>query len=297
MFRKKRLYSAIDKIHPFYFAIPAVIIYGIFFIVPIVINFGTAFTDWNTYQTGANFTGLENFIKFVQSGDMLRITKATFLFTITVVLLQNVFGFFLALALEKSTRLNNFFRAIFFVPAVIAIVVWGYLFQTILHPRGLLNSILSFIFQSDIHTAWLGSVNFTIFIVGLVNVWMWTGFSMMIYVAAINSIPEEIIEAAKIDGLGYFGMIRRIIIPLVIPGLTINILISTIGSLKVFDIVMVLTKGGPGRATGVFNTWIYETFGQGLLGYASAQNIFLIILISAIAFPIYIQLSKRVVEA
>ena len=297
MLRKKRTYSAIDKIHPFYFAIPAIIIYGIFFIAPIFINFGTAFTDWNTYQSGANFIGFENFIKFIKSGDMLRVTKATFLFTVTVVLLQNVFGFFLALALEKSTRLNDFLRALFFAPAVIAIVVWGYLFQTILHPRGLLNTALSFVFNADITIAWLGSVNYTIFIVGLVNVWMWTGLSMMIYVAAINSIPEEIIEAAKIDGLGYFGMIRRIIIPLVIPGLTINILISTIGSLKVFDIVMVLTKGGPGRATGVFNTWIYETFGQGLLGYASAQNIFLIILISLIAFPIYIQLNKRVVEA
>jgi len=297
MIKRKKAFNAIDRIHPFYFAIPAMVIYGIFFVIPILINFGTAFTDWNTYQTGANFTGLENFIKFIRSGDLLRVTRSTFLFTVTVVLLQNVFGFFMALALEKNTRLNNFFRALFFAPAVIAIVVWGYLFQTILHPRGLLNTVLSFIFNTDITTAWLGNVNFTIFIVGLVNVWMWTGLSMMIYVAAINSIPEEIIEAAKIDGLGYFGMIRRVIIPLVIPGLTINILISTIGSLKVFDIVMVLTKGGPGRATQVFNTWIYETFGQGLLGYASAQNIFLIVLISLIAFPIYIQLSKRVVEA
>jgi raffinose/stachyose/melibiose transport system permease protein len=92
-------------------------------------------------------------------------------------------------------------------------------------------------------------------------------------------------------------MVRHIIIPLVIPGLTVNILISTIGSLKVFDIIMVLTKGGPGQATHVFNTWIYQTFGQGLLGYASAMNIVLIVLISLIAFPIYTQLSRRVVEA
>ena len=113
----------------------------------------------------------------------------------------------------------------------------------------------------------------------------------------MNTIQEEIIEAAKIDGLGYFGMIRRIIIPLIIPGVTINIVISIIGSLKVFGIILVLTGGGPGGATQVFNTWIYETFSQGLLGYASAQNIFLILLISAIAFPIYIRLSRRAVEA
>ena len=118
----------------------------------------------------------------------------------------------------------------------------------------------------------------------------------MIYVAAINSIPPSIFEAAQLDGLRFFGMIRHVIIPLIIPGITVNILISTVGSLKVFDIIMVLTKGGPGNATHVFNTWIYETFGQGLLGYASAMNIFLIVFISLIAFPTYTQLSKKVVE-
>jgi ABC-type sugar transport system permease subunit len=292
----RRKLNAIEKAHPFYFALPAVIIYLLFFIIPILINIGTAFTDWNTYQSVANFTGLENFRKLIENGAMFHVTKATIFFTITVVVFQNVFGFFLALALEHETRINQLFRAIFFVPAVVAIVVWGYLFQTILHPRGLLNTVLSFFLRTDVRVAWLGSVKYTIFVVGAVNTWMWTGFSMMIYIAAINSIPQEIIEAAKIDGLSFFGMIWRIIIPLVIPGLTVNIMISTIGSLKVFDIIMVLTKGGPGQATHTFNTWIYETFGQGLLGYASAMNIYLIIFISIIAFPIYIQLSKRVVE-
>ncbi|MBN1837092.1 MAG: sugar ABC transporter permease [Spirochaetales bacterium] len=293
----RRHVNAIDRAHPFSFALPALVVYCVFFMVPIFLNIGTAFTDWNTYQTRMNFTGLENFRELVRSGDLLLVIKTTFYFTVTVVLLQNLFGFGLALALERKTRANDFFRGLFFVPAVIAIIVWGYLFQTILHPRGLLNNFLSFILRTDVRVAWLGSVRYTIFVVGVVNTWMWTGFSMMIYIAAINSIPEEILEAGRIDGLRFFGMVRHIIIPLVIPGLTVNILISTIGSLKVFDIIMVLTKGGPGQATHVFNTWIYQTFGQGLLGYASAMNILLIALISLVAFPIYIQLSKRVVEA
>jgi ABC-type sugar transport system permease subunit len=293
----RRHLNAIDRAHPFRFAVPALAIYLVFFMAPILVNIGTAFTDWNTYQTRFNFTGLENFRELIRSGDLLLVLRTTFYFTVTVVLLQNVLGFGLALALERKTRANDFFRALFFVPAVVAIVVWGYLFQTILHPRGLLNNFLSFLLRTEVRIAWLGSIRYTIFVVGAVNTWMWTGFSMMIYIAAINSIPEEILEAGRIDGLRFFGMVRHIIIPLVIPGLTVNILISTIGSLKVFDIIMVLTKGGPGQATHVFNTWIYQTFGQGLLGYASAMNILLIILISAIAFPIYIQLSKRVVEA
>jgi len=297
MFKRKKIHDTVDKIHPMYFAIPAIVVYSIFFLFPIIINFGTAFTDWNTYQSGFNFTGLENFKKLIEYGDIFRVTKTTILFTITAVVLQNVIAFFLALALEKASKLNNFFRALFFAPAVIAIVVWGYLFQTILHPKGVLNSLLSSLVPGDVTFVWLGSVDFTIFVVAGANAWMWTGFTMMIYIAAMNSIPEQIIEAARIDGLGYFGMIRRIIIPLIIPGLTVNIIISIIGSLKVFDMIMVMTKGGPGKATEVFNTWIYETYGQGLLGYASSMNIFMIIFISAIAFPIYLQMSKRVVEA
>jgi raffinose/stachyose/melibiose transport system permease protein len=293
----RRRLNAVDRAHPFSFAIPALLIFGVFFLTPIVLNFATAFTDWNTYQSRMNFNGLENFRELIRSGDLLLVIKTTFLFAVTVVLLQNLFGFGLALALETKSRANDLFRAVFFVPAVVAIIVWGYLFQTILHPRGLLNNFLSFILRTDVRIAWLGSIRYTIFVVGAVNTWMWTGFSMMIYIAAINSIPEEILEAGRIDGLRFFGMVRHIIIPLVIPGLTVNILISTIGSLKVFDIIMVLTKGGPGQATHVFNTWIYQTFGQGLLGYASAMNIVLIAVISAVAFPIYIQLSRRVVEA
>lgn len=284
------------QINPFYFAIPALVVYGVFFITPIILNMGTAFTDWSTYHTDFKFIGLDNFRRMVQNGDPIHITKNTIFFTITVVTLQNVFGFLLALALRGETRLNAFLRALFFYPAIVAIVVWGYLFQTILHPQGLFNNFLSAIFFSDIRIAWLGSIRYTIFVVGLVNTWMWTGFSMMIYVAAINSISPSIFEAAELDGLRFFGMIRHVIIPLIIPGITINILISTVGSLKVFDIIMVLTKGGPGNATHVFNTWIYETFGQGLLGYASAMNIFLIAFISVIALPIYTQLTKRVVE-
>jgi raffinose/stachyose/melibiose transport system permease protein len=285
------------QINPFYFVIPALSLYIIFFITPILLNVGAAFTDWSSYHREISFAGLKNFKRMIENGDLLHITKNTILFTITVVTLQNIFGFLLALALKDETRLNGFLRALLFYPAIVAIVVWGYLFQTILHPTGLFNKLLSFVFVQDISIAWLGDIKYTIFVVGFVNTWMWTGFSMMIYVAAINAISPSIMEAGEIDGLRPLGMIRHIIIPLIIPGVTTSVLISTVGSLKVFDIIMVLTKGGPGNATHVFNTWIYETFGQGLLGYASAMNIFLIVFISIIAFPIYQQLSKRVVEA
>ena len=181
---RKKTYNPIDRAHPFIYAVPILVIYLIFYIVPILINFGTSFTDWNVYTTEINFTGLENFIKFVKTGEMFNITKNTILFSIVVVFVQNVFGFFLALALRESTRINNFFRILFFAPAVMAILVWGYLFQTILAPNGLLNRIISGIIPGEITTAWLGSVDYAIFVAGAVNGWIWTGFIMTIYIAA-----------------------------------------------------------------------------------------------------------------
>jgi ABC-type sugar transport system permease subunit len=283
--------------HPFYFAVPAAVIFFVFFLLPILFNVVYSFTNWSTYSYDVSFVGLQNFREIFSDRRFINAFKNAIFFTITVVAVQNLVGFSLACALHNPTRLNEVYRAIFFVPCVIAIVVWGYLFTTILHPTGLLNGFLSLWSVNTVRITWLGSVHFTIFVVALVNVWIWSGFTMMIYITSINAIPVEIFEAARIDGTGWPRMITRIILPIIIPGLTVNIVLSIIGGLKVFDIIMVLTKGGPGRATEVFNTLIYETFAQGRLGYAGAVNLLLIILISAIAFPVYINLSKRAVEA
>ncbi len=286
----------VDRIHPLYYAIPAMAIYFIFFIFPIFLNLGFAFTDWTAFKTEINFAGLENFRNLFNEFRLVNVAKNTFIYTITVSTFQNIFGFLLALALYKRNLVNNIFRAIIFFPCLVSMVVWGQLYTSILDPKGVLNKILSSIFFSDISVGWLGSRYFTIFVVAFVNVWVWTGFTMMIYITSINTIPPDIIDAGDIDGLTWFGRIKHIIVPLIMPGITINVIITLIGSMKEFDIIMVLTKGGPGRATEVFNTLIYEKIGAGLFGYSSALNLFLIVLIAVIAFPLYSQLSRRVVE-
>lgn len=292
----KQPLNAIDRAHPAWYLLPAASIYVALFLVPILVNIVTAFTDWNAYRRGFNFIGLDNFVAAIESGDLLRVTKTTFLYSVAVVTAQNVFGFSLAMALERKSRASDLLRAIFFVPCVVAIVVWGILFNQLLHPTGLVNQILSTLTGSKISIIWLGSVKYTIFVVAAVNSWMWTGFHMVIYIAAINAIPPDLIEAGKIDGLGYCGRIWHVILPLIMQGISINVVLSTIGTLKVFDIVMVLTKTGPGGATNVYNTWIYEAFGQALYGYASAINIFLIVLVTVIAYPLYFRMNRRVVD-
>ena len=292
----KKPLSAIDRAHPAWYLLPAATIFIALFLVPIMINLVTAFTDWNAYRSGYNFIGLDNFVAAIEAGDLLQVTRTTFLYSIEVVTAQNVFGFSLAMALERKNRASDLFRAIFFVPCVVAIVVWGFLFNQLLHPTGLVNQILSTLTGSKVAIIWLGSVKYTIFVVAAVNSWMWTGFHMVIYIAAINAIPEDLIDAGKIDGLGYLGRIWHVILPLIMQGISINLVLSTIGTLKVFDMVMVLTRTGPGGATNVYNTWIYEAFGQALYGYASAINIFLIVLVTVIAYPLYFRMNRRVVD-
>ncbi len=292
----KKEISAIDKQHPFFYAIPALIIYCGLYILPIVINIVTALSDWSTYTNEINFIGLENFKKLFETRQIMLVAKNSIIFTTVSVIVQNVVSFFLAVLLEKNTRFNRFFRAIFFLPALISIVVWGYLFQTMLLPKGVLNNIINSIFNVDISFAWLGSSTWAIYIAAIVFAWIWAGFTMIIYIAAMNAIPQEITEAAEIDGLGFFGMLTKIKIPLIIPAVSINLVISIVGGLKVFDLILIMTRMGPGGATEVFNTWIFGKYGQGFLGSASAVNIFMIIIVSVIVFPIYIKLTKRVVE-
>ena len=282
--------------YPIYFILPAAFFYFLLFFIPMIVNTGFAFTNWHMARDAIAFNGIENFIEMVKNARILTIAKNTFVFAITLVVLQNLGGFVLAMMLYQKSRLNEFFRAIFFAPAVLSVVVIGYVFSAILLQAGFLNRLLSTIFSSDIDIVWLGSTRFTIFIIVLVAVWQWSGFTMMIYIASINTIPVAVIESAKIDGVNYFQLIKNIIIPLIMPGLAVNIIIAIIGGLRVFDHIYVMTKGGPARSTEVFNSAIFETYSYSRFGEGIAMTLVLMILVAIIALPVYTILRKRFIE-
>ena len=293
---KSKNQELIDRMHPIYYAIPAMTVYFIFFLLPILLNVGYSFTNWTAFFKEVRFVGFENYRNLFNELRILNVAKNTFVYTITVSFFQNLFGFILAMALYKRTLINSIFRGIIFFPCLVSMVVWGQLYSSILDPKGILNTILSKLLFTDISVGWLGSRYFTLIVVAFVNVWVWTGFTMMIYITSINTIPSEIIDAGDIDGINWMGRVRHVIVPLIMPGITINVLITLIGSMKEFDVIQVLTKGGPGRSTEVFNTLIYEKVSTGLFGYGAALNLFLIILIAALALPLYNRMSKRIVE-
>ena len=296
-FRKYKIRKlTLPSNYPIYFIIPAIICYFLLFFIPMIVNSGFSFTDWHVARSFISFNGIDNFIEIAKTARILTIAKNTFVFAITLVMLQNLGGFILAMMLYQKSRLNEFFRAIFFAPAVLSVVAIGYIFSSILLQKGFLNRLLSIIFSRNIDIIWLGSTKFTIFIVVLVAVWQWSGFTMMIYIASINSIPVEIIESAKIDGVNYFQLIKNIIIPLIMTSLAVNIIIAIIGGLRVFDHIYVMTKGGPAKSTEVFNSAIFETYGYGRFGEGIAMNLVLMILVAIIALPVYTSLRKRFIE-
>jgi len=285
-----------DGTYLFFFILPATILIVTFFVLPNVLNFYYSFTDWNSYKSAINFIGLANFKELFSNGIIIKDAFTTIKYAFLVSIIQNGVSFILAIALEKTTRLNTTLRTIFFIPALFSNLAAGYIFKGIYRPDGPLNVFLSFITGREVNFAYLGSISFTIFFLSVVHAWRYMGISLLVYIAGLNAIPEELIEAAKIEGASYFRVIKDIKIPLLGPAVTFNIVTTLIGTLSEVAIVLSLTGGGPARATEVLNMFILREFGSGRYGYTVAISLFLFLIICIFAFPLMIYLKKREIE-
>jgi raffinose/stachyose/melibiose transport system permease protein len=184
---------------------------------------------------------------------------------------QNVLSIILAVLLNIKSKAANFVKSVTFLPAVLSIMVVGYLFQYIMTSAdgGLFNSIIGFFGGAPVN--WLGSNKLALNSVLITQVWQWTGWSMVIYIANLKSIDTTIYEAAGIDGANKLQQFFRVTLPLLYPATSFNILMSLIGGMKMFDAVFVMTKGGPGYATEtIMTTLIREGFSSGRNAYACA---------------------------
>lgn len=267
-----------------WFCSPAILLYTIFLIVPTVIGFYFAFTNWSIfYIYGAEFNGLSNFKEMFQS-DILGIAiKNTFYYAVLTVVFKNLIGLGLALLLDKGMRSVKFYRAAFFMPCILSSMIVCLIFSAIYHPQmGILNGFLNTIGLGSFTREWLGNASTAMTAICGVEIWQWSGFHMAIYIAALQGIPKEYYDAAMIDGAGPFKQLRFIKLPLITASFTINIALSVISGLRVFDKVYALTNGGPADSTQVFQTFIFKSFGQGQLGTASAYNLVFTIVVTVL---------------
>ncbi len=279
--------------HPLWFLIPALAVLVVFFLLPTIFNFIYAFTDWSSFKSQIRFVGWSNFVDLFSSGALVGRLWITLVYAVLVAIFQNLFGFALALLLERDTRINRVLRVAFFVPVIMSALAVGYVFQAMLKPDGAVNSMLSAVLGTQIDVAWLGNTTWTIVIVALVHAWKWMGLSMLIYLAGLKTINGDILEAARLDGASWWQTLRTIRLPLLAPAITFNVATALLGSMNGFDVVQATTAGGPGGTTEIVNIFIFRTFGQGLFAQATTMSLVLFLLVALLAFPVIRLLRKR----
>jgi len=282
--------------YPYYFIAPAFAVFFILSIMPNLAGLVYSFTDWNVMRSDIRFIGWDNFTSLFREEGLGRAIRNTLMFAALTTVAQNVFGLWLAVVLNGKLKSKTFLRTAFFIPSIFSPLLIGYMFNGILAMFGLFNQFLESVGLESLTRDWLGMPGLAMYSVTAVNVWQYTGYTMIIYLAALQAIDRSLYEASTIDGAGSWQTLVRITLPLVAPAFTVNILLSLVNSMKVFDIVYVLTGGGPGRSSEVMNTFVYRAFSQGQYGYGTAGSMLLFALVSLIGFTVLYLLRRREVE-
>lgn len=258
------------------FVLPTLVAFIIAFIAPFIMGFGLSFTKFNTV-TNAKFVGLDNYVKIFTdpNHDFLKALGFTSLFTVVSIITVNVIAFALAMLLTRNIKGTNFFRGVFFLPNLIGGIVLGYIWQL------LINGVLDMLVNSDITK----SSTYGFWGLVILNNWQLIGYMMVIYIAGIQNIPGDLIEAAAIDGASPSKTLFKITIPMVMPSITICMFLTLTNSFKMFDQNLALTGGAPGKETQMLALDIYKTFygRAGWQGVGQAKAVIFFIIVALIA--------------
>jgi len=211
-------------------------------------------------------------------------------------LIQNVFSLSMALALQRSTRVNGFFRSFFFLPVLVAPVAAGYIWGAILAPHGPLNRFIA-LFHDGFDFAWLGHGASALISLAFVDAWKWSGLITLVYIAGLNNIPESLTEAAMVDGANAWQRFWRIRFRLLAPAFTFTVVVTMLGAINAYDLVAATTRGGPGTSTTVLNIALFNQYGSGFFGMASSLSLVVTVLVVLLGLPLIAYLRRREVEA
>ncbi len=286
----------VTNIYPLWLLLPAVLMYTLFTITPLLMSFVLSFSNWHVtrlYNPSFN-RGLTNYIRVFQDEIFQRSLLNTLALAFSTTLLKTVAGLFLALVLVRAIKLNSILRTIFYMPCVLSPLVVGVLFKSVLSLDGLFNNILSIFGMQG--ADWLGSYGAALGSIIVVESWMWAGFCMFIFISGLQAIPKDYYEYAETEGVGAFRRFVHITLPLLIPAMTVVVTLNITGGLRTFDMVYVLTNGGPGFATQVLSTYTYRAFGQGQLAYSASASVVLSCVVVVISFLINKSLKDKEVE-
>jgi ABC-type sugar transport system permease subunit len=268
------------------FAGPALIVLAAFLLYPIGYSLSLSLHEWDGYTPRwGSFVGFENYRALAGDEVFWRATWNSVVFVVVRTPLEVGFGFLLALLLNRRLALRSLLRTFFFVPVVMSLIVVTIIFQRVFEPNtGLLNTFLRTMGLGDWAHPWLGDPATALPAVIAVSVWKNVGFSLVILLAGLQGLPQDVIEAARVDGASAWQLTLRVITPLMRPILALTAMLSIIGGLKVFDLVFIMTRGGPTYSTEVLATMLYrEAFELNHMGIASAVAVILVALVLSIA--------------
>lgn len=274
------------------FAVPAIAFYAFVLLVPTAQGSVFAFTDWNGLSPDWNFVAFDNFVEVFTKPGSLRALVVTVVLAFVVTFLQNLIGLALAVGVHAHIRSRIVLRVVFFAPAILTPIVISYLWKFILAPDGPVNSALEALGLPVV--SWLGDPTWALVSIVVVIVWQFAGYSMVIFLAGLEGIPAEVNEAAAVDGAGTIRRFVSVTFPLLAPALTINLVLSIIVMLKLFDQVFVLTGGGPAGSTHTISTLMYqEAFQFSQYGVSTALALLLTMLVAVISLAQYRGLLAR----
>ena len=299
MKRQQRLWTAL------FLALPLTV-YLIIVILPLLASFWYSLTDWK-FGSEPVFIGLDNYARLIADRNFHTSLKNTLVWMLAALVLPTGGGLVLALLLNERVRGARVFKSLFYLPITISMIVIAQTWEWIYQPRwGLLNNLLEGLHEQwlawgeplgiqipDLSNAWLGDQQTVL--AAIIFAWSWqqVGMSMVIFLAGLTSLPDELLEAAQIDGASYLQSLRRIVIPLLLPSSVVVIALAVINSLRSFDIVWVINRGGPVYASTTLAVHMYrETFRSLRAGYGSAISVVLF-LVAAVIIVIYFRRVRR----
>ncbi|MDF2843972.1 MAG: binding-protein-dependent transport system inner rane component [Herbinix sp.] len=279
----------------FLLVLPGLVIFTIGLIIPMLLAVRYSFTSWDGMTKVKPFVGFQNYINLLGDSDFRNAWWFTIKFTIGNTIIQNVLALLFAMALDRGIKAQKLYRTAFFVPCLISAVIVGFvwlrMFSNVLPAiNDILGTSINFLLFGDGDTVLSGLL--------IANNWQWIGYWMLIYLAGLQSIPTELYEAARVDGAGAIRRFRNVTIPMLAPAITICVVGITTGSLKVYDLLVSSTKGGPGRAS---TSIIYQTYTTAIngrqYGYGSAMSVTLVIVLLLVALIQVKGLKSKEVQA
>lgn len=288
------------KIYPQWFLLVPLIIYIIFFLLPSILGVLYSFTDWNVRSNvnGLNFVGLQNYIDIFTSNKNYAFgIFNTLKFTLVSNVVKLIPAFFLAILLQKNLKGKGLYRTLFYLPSILPFVIIGLIFKSVLnYNNGLLNVVLDTIHLGILKQKWLSDLGVVWKSIFGVDAWRGIGYVMTIFIAGLSAIPKSYYEAAEIDGANFWQQIKYITLPMMTGSIMINLVFGITYGLKVFDIVYVLTNGGPGHATEVITTYAFQLYSNGQYGMSTALNAVLLVITAVIGIFVVKVMSKQEVQ-